>query len=81
MLVRTLLGLEPVGNRLLVDPQLPGRFGWLEVIGIPGAWGRADAYGRGSFDIDLERLETTLLGTSVPASRPRSPEPASSATP
>src|SRR5262245_27481991 len=47
LLVRTLLGLEPMGERLLVDPAVPVEIERIEVLGIPGRWGRADAFGRG----------------------------------
>ncbi|MEV0273388.1 glycogen debranching N-terminal domain-containing protein [Hamadaea sp. NPDC050747] len=43
MLLRTLLGLEPDGERLTADPHLPSRCGRLMLRGIPGAWGKADA--------------------------------------
>jgi glycogen debranching enzyme len=49
--LRTLLGLEPVGNRLLVDPGVPKQIEWIEVLGIPGRWGRADAFARGLLDL------------------------------
>jgi hypothetical protein len=51
LLIRTLLGLEPVGDRLLVDPALPEKISRLEVLEIPGRWGRADAFGRGRISI------------------------------
>lgn len=47
LLLRALLGLDPVGERLLVDPALPESIAHLELTGIPGRWGRADAFGRG----------------------------------
>jgi glycogen debranching enzyme len=47
LLCRTLLGLEPVGGRLLVDPALPEAIERIELLEIPGRWGRADAFGRG----------------------------------
>jgi glycogen debranching enzyme len=50
LLLRVLLGLEPIGNRLLVDPALPKRLGRLELLDVPGTWGRADAFGRGRLD-------------------------------
>jgi glycogen debranching enzyme len=65
LLLRTLLGLEPVGGQLLVDAALPDRVGWLELLEIPGAWGRADAYGRGKVPVDLEPLDQTLLSSSA----------------
>ncbi len=47
LFLRTLLGLEPVGNRLLVDPAVPKQIEWIELLGIPGRWGQADAFARG----------------------------------
>jgi glycogen debranching enzyme len=47
LFLRTLLGLEPVGNQLLVDPALPTTLERLELLDIPGRWGLADAFGRG----------------------------------
>jgi glycogen debranching enzyme len=41
--IRTLLGLEPAGDHLTVDPVLPGTIRRVEVRGILGRWGRADA--------------------------------------
>jgi glycogen debranching enzyme len=46
LLVRTMLGLEPRGNRLTVDACLPREIEWLEVRGLPGRWGVMDAVGR-----------------------------------
>ncbi|MER7416083.1 glycogen debranching N-terminal domain-containing protein [Micromonospora peucetia] len=46
MLLGTLLGLEPCGDNLLVDPALPPGFGRIELLDVPGRWGLADAYGR-----------------------------------
>jgi glycogen debranching enzyme len=63
LLVRTILGLEPVGNRLLVDAKVPIGVGWLQLLNIPGAWGRADAFGRGTIEVEIEPLEVTVLGT------------------
>jgi glycogen debranching enzyme len=50
LLLSTMLGLEPVGDRLLVDPALPSTIGHLEVLDIPGRWGRVDAFARGLVD-------------------------------
>ncbi len=41
--IRTLLGLEPRGDHLAVDPVLPRTIRRLEVRGVLGRWGRADA--------------------------------------
>ncbi|MEO3779791.1 glycogen debranching N-terminal domain-containing protein [Micromonospora sp. B11E3] len=45
LLIRTLLGLEPYGDDLVVTPALPERFGRIELLDIPGRWGRVDAIG------------------------------------
>jgi glycogen debranching enzyme len=47
LLLRTMLGLEPVGDHLIVDPALPESIGRLELLDIPGRWGRIDAFARG----------------------------------
>jgi glycogen debranching enzyme len=59
LLLRTMLGLEPVGDGLLVNPAIPARLGHIELLDIPGRWGRVDAFGRG------------LIDTSEPAARRR----------
>ncbi|TCC00600.1 amylo-alpha-1,6-glucosidase [Micromonospora zingiberis] len=45
LLLRTLLGLEPYGEHLVVHPAIPQRFGRIELLDIPGRWGRMDAIG------------------------------------
>jgi glycogen debranching enzyme len=47
LFLRTMLGLEPMGDHLVVDPALPMGIGHLELLDIPGRWGRLDAFGRG----------------------------------
>ena len=47
LLLRAILGLEPIGENLLVDPAIPSQLGQLELLDIPGRWGRVDAFGRG----------------------------------
>ncbi|PWR11541.1 amylo-alpha-1,6-glucosidase [Micromonospora acroterricola] len=44
MLLGTMLGLRPTGDNLLVNPALPNGFGRVELLDIPGRWGRTDAY-------------------------------------
>ena len=51
LLLRTMLGLEPVGDHLIVDPALPQGIGRLELLDIRGRWGRVDAFGRGRIDL------------------------------
>ena len=46
LLVRAMLGLEPQGDRLTVDPALPAGIGRIELLDIPGRWGKVDAFGR-----------------------------------
>jgi glycogen debranching enzyme len=55
LLLRTMLGLEPQGEHLIVDPALPSTIGHLELLDIPGRWGRIDAFGRGRVDVDRPR--------------------------
>ena len=43
LLLRTMLGLEPVGNNLVVDAALPKHIGRLELLDIPGRWDKIDA--------------------------------------
>ncbi len=52
LLLRTMLGLEPVGDHLVIDPALPSSIVHLELLDIPGRWGRIDAFGRGRVDVD-----------------------------
>jgi glycogen debranching enzyme len=61
LLLRAILGLEPVGDRLLVDSALPKQVGWLEILDIPGAWGRTDAFGRGRIDVPIEPSDTDAM--------------------
>jgi glycogen debranching enzyme len=50
LLLRTMLGLEPTGDHLVVDAAMPTTIGRLELLDIPGRWGRVDAFGRGRID-------------------------------
>ena len=51
LLLRTMLGLEPHGEHLVIDPALPSGIGRLELLDIPGRWGRIDAFGRGRVEV------------------------------
>ena len=55
LLLRTMLGLEPLGDRLIVDLALPQSVGHLELLDIPGRWGRIDAFGRGRVQVEATR--------------------------
>ena len=46
LFLRTMLGLEPEGDHLIVDPALPVGIGSIQLLDIPGRWGRVDAFGR-----------------------------------
>ncbi|AVT38540.1 glycogen debranching N-terminal domain-containing protein [Plantactinospora sp. BB1] len=51
LFLRTMLGLEPSGENLVVNPALPQHMGHIALLDIPGRWGRLDAYGRGSVEV------------------------------
>lgn len=51
LLLRTMLGLEPTGEHLVVDPAVPVGTGRIELLDIPGRWGHIDAFGRGLVDV------------------------------
>ncbi len=46
LLLRALLGLESDGKHLIVEPALPQDIGRIEILDVPGRWGRRDAFGR-----------------------------------
>jgi hypothetical protein len=54
LLIRVLLGLEPDGDELSVDPWLPDRIDYLETDGHSGSLGqgRRDRGRRGCVDVD-----------------------------
>ncbi len=61
LLISTMLGLQPSGEYLVVDPALPEGIGQLELLDIPGRWGRVDAFGRGRVKIEkTQRLRQQL---------------------
>jgi glycogen debranching enzyme len=62
LLLRTMLGLEPIGDHLVVDPALPEGIGLLAMLDIPGRWGRIDAFGRGNVAVPDERGLRPQLG-------------------
>jgi glycogen debranching enzyme len=64
LLLRTMLGLEPIGEHLIVDPALPAGIGHLGLLGIPGRWGRVDAFGRGRVTVDSRQQLRPQLGTA-----------------
>jgi glycogen debranching enzyme len=68
LLLRTMLGLEPVGEHLVVDPALAVGIGHLELLDIPGRWGRIDAFGRGRVHLEARgRLRPQLAAKDAPS--------------
>jgi glycogen debranching enzyme len=55
LFLRTMLGLEPLGEHLVVDPALPADLGRVELLDIPGRWGHIDAFGRGRVEVGKRR--------------------------
>ncbi|MFI9529985.1 amylo-alpha-1,6-glucosidase [Micromonospora rosaria] len=51
LLLRTMLGIEPHEGHLAVEPRLPVGMGRIEVLDIPGRWGRVDAFARGRMEM------------------------------
>jgi glycogen debranching enzyme len=69
LLLRTMLGLEPAGDHLVVDPLLPAGIGRIELLDIPGRWGRVDAFARGRADIPPPARFGRELGAQPERSR------------
>ncbi|MFB9234236.1 glycogen debranching N-terminal domain-containing protein [Plantactinospora siamensis] len=51
LLLRTLLGLKPAGDELLSDPAVPASIERIDLLDVPGRWGRSDAFARGRIDL------------------------------
>jgi glycogen debranching enzyme len=49
LFIRALLGIDSDGKHLIVDPAIPEPIERLELLDIPGCWGRMDAFGRARF--------------------------------
>jgi glycogen debranching enzyme len=62
LLLRTMLGLEPIGEHLVIDPALPSGIGVLALLEIPGRWGRVDAFARGEIELGRRRELQPQLG-------------------
>ena len=72
LFLRTMLGLEPHGEYLVVDPALPVEIGHLELLDIPGRWGRFDAFGRGMVEVNAPKPRRATAQPSRTGSRRRS---------
>jgi hypothetical protein len=44
--IRRLVGLDSNGQHFIVDPAVPEPLGRVELVDIPGRWGRMDTFGR-----------------------------------
>lgn len=65
LLLRVLLGLEPVGEHLLVNPALPADIESLALLDLPGRWDRVDAFARGRLTaVQIDPLRAYVEGIS-----------------
>jgi glycogen debranching enzyme len=62
LFLRTMLGMQPSGDHLVVEPALPDAIGHLALLDIPGRWGRLDAYGRGKVAVEREHRRSVPAG-------------------
>ncbi|MGN9778044.1 amylo-alpha-1,6-glucosidase [Micromonospora sp. H33] len=66
LLLRTMLGLRPAGDDLVIRPALPANLDFVALLDIPGRWGRLDAYGRGPAAADRHGLQPAPPQLSAP---------------
>lgn len=71
LLLRAMLGLEPVGENLVVDPVLPEGLGTLQLLDIPGRWGRIDAFGRSTEEAPRKQAFRAEIGGRAASGRAR----------
>ena len=64
LLLRTMLGLEPRRRPPRRRPGAAGTIGHLELLDIPGRWGRIDAFGRGLTGAERAPKLREQLGTT-----------------
>lgn len=57
LVLRTMLGLEPAGDGLLIAPALPDGLGNVQLLNIPGRWGHLDAFGRDTTKVARSPIE------------------------
>jgi glycogen debranching enzyme/putative sterol carrier protein len=85
LMIRAILGLEPREAQLTVDASLPPAIGQLDLIGVPGRWGRTNASADAASTlvealeavakeapVALRELFATLDTADMPAARPGS---------
>ncbi len=61
LFLRTMLGMQPSGQHLVVEPALPSSIGSMALLDIPGRWGRLDAFGRGLVQVGQDQPETAKV--------------------
>ena len=71
LLLRTMLGLEPLRGHLVVDPALPQGIGHLELLDIRGRWGKIDAFARGRVNITHSSGTRSQLEAEAPTASMR----------
>ena len=74
-MLRTLLGLDSDGKHLIVDPAIPEPLGRIELLNIPGVWGRMDAFGRSLAAHEDWPPARGVRAASRPSRTPRFPSP------
>jgi glycogen debranching enzyme len=74
--LRTMLGLEPHRDHLVVEPAMPVGIGRIELLDIPGRWGRVDAFGRGLVEVGTRADGGSPTRPATPVGRPNAFPPA-----
>ena len=70
LFLRTMLGLEPSGENLVVNPALPRGIKHIELLNIRGRWGLADAFARERVEINPRQTLRPQLGQPTPTAVP-----------
>ncbi|MDZ5445927.1 glycogen debranching N-terminal domain-containing protein [Micromonospora sp. 4G57] len=65
LLLRVMLGLEPHDEHLIIDPEVPAGIGRVELLDIPGRWGKIDALGRSRTPDDDSEQATSRNGAGA----------------
>ena len=61
LMLRAIMGLEPIGDNLLINPVLPDALGWLGIFDVVGRWGKTDAFARRKQRSDEQRELPPLM--------------------
>ena len=68
LFLRTMLGLEPSGQDMVVNPAIPLNIGYIKLLDIRGRWGRLDAFARGT--VEAERHQGLRPQLGLPPLKP-----------